>query len=146
VSEDADDAISSFPSGHASSTFCIHMLLVYHVMSAMNWAHSKEKKVCGPDNVHALFGAQLWQKTRHLTSFNVMMVILMLVIPVWICCTRIIDYYHNYSDVLAGAFIGILVSTIVYTVYHKELYPHNQFYNKSAAQPLLDHMTDTECD
>ena len=170
VDIDANDAISSFPSGHASSTFCIHMLLIYHVMSAMNWAHTnneKDLKICGADNVHSLFGAEFWQKTRYVlylmyivlciylsiyalinrnfTSFNVMVVISMLIIPVWISCTRIIDYYHNYSDVLAGAFIGILISTIVYTIYHKELYPHQQFYNKAAAQPLLDHMTDTEC-
>ena len=66
INVDSNDAISSFPSGHASSSFCIHMLLVYHVMSAMNWAHgTKTDRVCGADNVHSLFGARLWQKTRY---------------------------------------------------------------------------------
>lgn len=72
-----------------------------------------------------------------------MVVMLVLIIPFWISCTRIIDYYHNYSDVLGGALIGILVSTITYTIYYKELYEPKQFYKKSQSVPLL-HSGDKE--
>lgn len=35
----------------------------------------------------------------------------------WVGATRVIDYYHNASDVLAGAAIGIFVSWLVFRVY-----------------------------
>ena len=54
------DAISSFPSGHASSTWCIHTLLVLHVIGAI--VHCDVQ--CGVDSMHCLFGARLWQRMR----------------------------------------------------------------------------------
>lgn len=68
---DASDAISSFPSGHASSSFCIHILLVYHVLGAIYWSFENNQKVCTVDNMHSLFGAKLWQKTRCVVYWNV---------------------------------------------------------------------------
>ena len=78
------------------------------------------------DNTHSLFETQLWQRHGMFTmlsfeccislllyhlyiqfiyEFNVMVVVLLLVIPFWISCIRIIDYNHNYSDVICGAFV-----------------------------------------
>eukprot|EP00483_Globobulimina_turgida_P005398 UN05408 len=119
---DPDDSISSFPSGHASSSFCIHILLVYHVIAAIHWSYSNDKNIVGADNIHSLFGAKLWQKTRDLSSLNVLIVMCLLFLPIWISCTRITDYYHNYSDVIGGALLGILVSSIVFAVFHNEIY------------------------
>eukprot|EP00484_Ammonia_sp_Unknown_P019189 CAMPEP_0197034296 /NCGR_PEP_ID=MMETSP1384-20130603/12449_1 /TAXON_ID=29189 /ORGANISM="Ammonia sp." /LENGTH=435 /DNA_ID=CAMNT_0042464205 /DNA_START=24 /DNA_END=1331 /DNA_ORIENTATION=+ len=147
VDDDADDAISSFPSGHSSSSFCIHTLLVYHVMGAVYWAYShsdadSQSMQCEMDTVHALFGAKLWQKTRDLNGFKMFVITLLMILPFYFACTRITDYYHNYSDVIAGAALGALVSTVVFVVYHHELHPQNAFYSKGVREPLLAHMSD----
>merc|ERR1712228_234543 len=133
----ASDAISSFPSGHASSSFCIHMLLVYHVLGAIYWSHRNHGANVNVDNTHSLFGAKLWQKTRNLGSFNVLIIMCLMVLLVYISCTRITDYYHHYSDVICGAAIGIFVSSIVFSVFHCELYADSKTYNKKVREPLL---------
>ena len=66
--EDEKDAVQSFPSGHASSSFCIHSLLICHVLYAMYFAYvNGEKpiyKSIEVDNSHCLFGAKIWQILR----------------------------------------------------------------------------------
>lgn len=39
------------------------------------------------------------------------------VFAAWVGATRVIDYYHNASDVLAGAAIGVTVACLVFRVY-----------------------------
>eukprot|EP01084_Bolivina_argentea_P129571 228825_1 len=131
-SVDSLDAIESFPSGHTSSTFCIHALLVYHVIASIHWAQLNHSIVCSVDNVHTLFGAGLWQKMRHLSALNVLIVMCLLALPIWISCSRITDYYHNYADVTAGALLGVMIASIAFGVFYNEVYPRNRSYNKGA--------------
>lgn len=35
----------------------------------------------------------------------------------WVGATRVIDYYHNASDVVAGGLIGILIAALMFTVH-----------------------------
>ena len=39
----------------------------------------------------------------------------------WVGATRVIDYYHNASDVLAGGLIGVVIATLVFRIYFAEL-------------------------
>ena len=66
---------------------------------------------------------------------------LLLLIPIWISCTRLTDYYHHYSDVLGGALWGVVVSMLVFIIFHNEIYPHNEFNNKSVMEPLMSHQS-----
>merc|ERR1712039_758796 len=40
----------------------------------------------------------------------------------YVCCTRIEDYKHHYSDVLAGAFVGIIYAVMSFVYYQGEFY------------------------
>lgn len=40
----------------------------------------------------------------------------------WVGATRVIDYYHNASDVLAGGLIGVVIATLVFRIYFAELF------------------------
>ena len=144
-SHNLEDSISSFPSGHASASFCIHTLLILHVLASMVWSYGHAVKhhdgqgadSWAADNIHSLFGTWFWSKMRHCASLKMICVVALLVVPFWISCTRITDYYHHYSDVVAGACIGTLVSTIAFTVYHNELYSIRRFRNKESSERLL---------
>lgn len=37
-------------------------------------------------------------------------------IAAWVGCTRVIDYYHNASDVLAGGLIGAAIALLTFYV------------------------------
>jgi len=97
------------------------------------------------DNLHSMFGAWFWCKIKHCSSLKVTVLIGLLVIPIWICCTRITDYFHHYSDVIGGAGIGIMVSSMVFMIFHSELYAMHKFRNKWARESLLSCNITDEC-
>ena len=39
----------------------------------------------------------------------------------WVGATRVIDYYHNASDVVAGGLIGVVIAALTFRVYFSEL-------------------------
>mmetsp|Transcript_63658 Transcript_63658/g.57312 ORF Transcript_63658/g.57312 Transcript_63658/m.57312 type:complete len:305 (-) Transcript_63658:157-1071(-) len=134
------DALQSFPSGHASSTFCIHILLALHVLYAMYWAvNNADKKIYDGtievENTHCFFGAIVWRKLRFHNGIKALFVLSLLAIPIWISCSRIIDYYHNYSDVMCGGLIGTGISVLTFIIYNKELY--HDHHQESGARAQL---------
>ena len=60
-----------------------------------------------------------------------MFVLSLMVLPIYISCTRITDYYHNYSDVICGAFIGSSVSVITFIIFNNELYHYSRARSES---------------
>ena len=94
------DAVSSFPSGHTSISFCG---LTY--ASAVLW--------------HDI-GAPLVKLPRmHILTFPLLLLFMSpLLLAMWIAVTRVQDYYHNYDDITAGAFIGMASSLMVFAVHN----------------------------
>jgi len=143
---DTPDAISSFPSGHSSSTFCIQMLLIYHVVAAMRWSQAPDVQTHFVRNdfrnipVHYLFGAMLWQKTRNLNGLHMLVIGILMVWPLFVCCTRIYDYYHHYDDVLCGAALGTLFASIGFAIFDNQLCTGHQRHNQGnyLTEPLLN--------
>lgn len=82
------DAKVSFPSGHASISFCSAVWLSLFIQSFFNFT-----------------GEMWWILLRFIP----------ILIAIFISATRITDYMHHASDVVAGALLGIGVSTFVFT-------------------------------
>ena len=40
--------------------------------------------------------------------------------------SRIVDYYHNYSDVTCGALIGTGISSLIFYIFNNELYHYEE--------------------
>lgn len=59
-------------------------------------------------------------------------------VATYVGCTRLTDYWHHYSDVLAGALLGIGCSFLSYFIYAPRLYPTIDFFRQSnQSQSLL---------
>ncbi|XP_046810389.1 putative phosphatidate phosphatase isoform X2 [Lucilia cuprina] len=86
----------SFPSGHSSFTFYTMVYVALYLQSRMTWRGSK--------------------LLRHFLQFALIM------IAWYTALTRVSDYKHHWSDVLAGSAIGSLVAVIV-----RYLVPDNWF-------------------
>lgn len=78
---------SSFPSGHASAVFYGAVYLVLYLQTVLT------------DNASRLF--------KHLLQF------LILLCALYVSLTRIADYWHFWSDVLAGAILGSVIAILV---------------------------------
>ncbi|XP_074643887.1 putative phosphatidate phosphatase [Tubulanus polymorphus] len=101
------EARLSFPSGHASYVWYCALYLAIYIQVHMKWKGSTLLK-------HCLSGAAL-------------------LIACYVCFTRVSDYKHHPSDVIAGAFIGIVGCLLtVYCV--SDLWSRNPSYE---SQPLL---------
>ena len=94
------DAVSSFPSGHTSISFCG---LTY--ASAVLWHN---------------IGAPLVKLPRmHILTFPLLLLSMSpLFLAMWVAATRVQDYYHNYDDILAGAFIGMATSLMIFAMHN----------------------------
>ncbi|XP_065368029.1 putative phosphatidate phosphatase isoform X2 [Calliphora vicina] len=77
----------SFPSGHSSFTFYTMVYVALYLQSRMTWHGSK--------------------LLRHFLQFALIM------IAWYTALTRVSDYKHHWSDVLAGSAIGSLVAVVV---------------------------------
>nr|CAB3265054.1 lipid phosphate phosphohydrolase 1 [Phallusia mammillata] len=78
------DARKSFPSGHASFAFYMALYVVMYLEYRMT--------------------SQRTRLARHLVQTGV------IAWAVWICCSRVFDFKHRFSDVLAGCLLGTLVA------------------------------------
>ena len=79
----------SFPSGHSSGSFTAMTFLFYYI--------------CGQSNM--LVDGQF---------FTMIFAMSPLYLSTWIAITRVQNYKHNYSDILAGTLLGIFFATIGY--------------------------------
>ena len=81
------DAKVSFPSGHASISFCTATWLMLFIQQFFN------------------FSGEIWYLLIKFTP---------IVIATFISATRITDYMHHVSDVVAGSVLGIGVGSVVF--------------------------------
>ncbi|XP_011210385.2 putative phosphatidate phosphatase isoform X1 [Bactrocera dorsalis] len=95
----------SFPSGHSSFTFYTMVYTALYLQSRMNWHGSK--------------------LLRHFLQFVFIM------IAWYTALSRVSDYKHHWSDVLAGSTIGALTAVIV------AKYVSDLFQRRSSQQYLL---------
>lgn len=99
----------SFPSGHASTAFSLATYCVVYVMYTVYWRRSW--------SLHTNTNNMIFTKKR-LYLEVAHSVVLLYIMCIWalawgIAASRITDYKHHPSDVVAGAFLGILITCTV---------------------------------
>lgn len=92
-----EDAHWSYPSGHASVSFCVMTFVTLYLLG------KTRAFVKGPGQFPTVLGC---------LSF--------MFLAGYFAASRIVDYKHNASDVNAGAFIGVSISVVIY---HLHFYP-----------------------
>ena len=87
----------SFPSGHSSQSFVGLGFLAIWLAGQMR-----------------LFSApHLW---KSLVAF------VPIILAMWIAASRLIDYRHHFSDVIAGSCIGLCVALVIYLMFFQSLF------------------------
>jgi membrane-associated phospholipid phosphatase len=116
---DVNEAFQSFPSGHASSAFaCLVFLSLYFLEKLKLNSNSDE------DIVNA--------------SWKPILAMLPIMLAGWIGITRMTDYWHHPSDVVAGALLGSLYASVSFRYYFT---PRHRRRKSSAAVLPLFHAT-----
>jgi len=87
------EAFSAFPSGHSSMSACGMVFLSMVMLGTFN-----RPSISMRPN-------QAWRTIVCLLPYAVL---------VWVMCSRIVDYWHDYGDVIAGALIGGGVALLCY--------------------------------
>jgi len=98
---DINQAYSAFPSGHSSMTMC-GMVFLFQIL--LGWFHRSPSQ---------FQGNQAWRSVVCLIPW---------MIGLFVMSTRLIDYWHDYSDVLAGGSLGTAMSWYIYR-YHSQSPP-----------------------
>lgn len=93
-----NDAFRSFPSGHSSMTFGGLTYLTLYLAGRMS--------LFVPFSKHG----------RHIYSFIIAFA--PMVVAAWVAVTRISDFRHKLSDVIAGTLLGLIGGVISYRFYH----------------------------
>jgi len=92
-----DDSFKSFPSGHSSTIF-----------NAMTF-------------LSLLVAGQLKVFSNGFESWKIILTIIPYIVAGTVAISRTRDYHHNFSDILGGTLIGILLTVIVYFTKFKSL-------------------------
>jgi len=92
-----NDAMSSFPSGHASLSFSATSFAAFYLTTLTTLA-----------------------RPPHFRFVATIIGVVLIGIATWIAATRTINYYHNFDDILAGSLIGLFSSLTVFYVLFKE--------------------------
>ena len=101
------DAQFSFPSGHSSLSMCASTFLVGWWLS-MLWASSRS-------NTKTSTPLSRWQ----LQAFFICL--LPWAWALWVACTRVVDYWHHPSDIVAGLCLGFGSAMIGYHLWFPPL-------------------------
>jgi membrane-associated phospholipid phosphatase len=129
------EAHFSFPSGHASTSFSALLFTSLWLLDMVKRhlrAHSaaQDKAICPP--------AELTDTLAVYACF------VPTVIAIYISITRIVDYWHNTDDVLAGVVLGSGCAMIAFYEVHLRGFPSGQCvpsavggYNRQAQTALL---------
>lgn len=60
--------------------------------------------------------------SRDHSSLRLVLPMIPLVGALFIACSRIVDYRHNFDDVLAGAIIGFSAAIVAFNYYHHPVF------------------------
>ncbi|KAM7356591.1 lazaro [Cochliomyia hominivorax] len=109
----------SFPSAHSSLSFYAMLFLAFYL--------------------HAIWrgGRGMQRVLRHLLQF------LFISLAWFISLSRVADYWHHWSDVLAGALMGIIYATL--TALYVGRFLHINSYNHNKIGSNLPHAHATNC-
>lgn len=123
AAQNGNEGHLSFPSGHSSTSFAGMLFLVLYL-------HGKFR-VYSPE---------------HSASFSKSILLASpLAIAFFIALSRTIDYHHNYSDIIAGALIGLGCAHYAYFLYYPPLSSKNcdqpKFHIETKIPPPLTQIT-----
>lgn len=127
----------SFPSGHASFSA---YTMVYCAVSSVFYSHiyssSSPKRIIYMLQIF-LHARMTWRGSKLLKNF----IQFGLILFSWFTCmTRISDYKHHWSDVLAGATLGTIVALVVvktddFKIFNMKLYLNPRHFYRPASFP-----------
>jgi len=108
----ARDGRLSFPSGHSSLSFSCMAFLTFYI--------------AGKTKVFRKDGGSMWK---------VYLCLVPLMISSLIAVSRTVDYHHDFSDITAGAFIGLSCGVFIYFVNFNSLFSKECALPKSRVSP-----------
>jgi len=112
-SECAGDLRMSFPSGHSSSSFAAGIFVSLYLMGKLG----------------------LFRHGHSTSLWKAMICLSPLAVSFFVACSRLYDYHHNFSDVIAGSVIGLCFGTFAYHLH----YPSPLFDDPRYHGVLLGH-------
>lgn len=99
----------SWPSGHASNAMCVFSFLTLFVQKSIRSYYA---------TISALTSALLF-------------------IALWVGASRIVDFRHHTDDVLAGLFIGFLITFFIWNRSSKRIFPKNPESQSELTTPMI---------
>lgn len=106
--EDVEDARKSFPSGHASISFCGLGLLSFYLERRFGASHFRNG------------GGEDTQHVKRLAVARILSVLSKtpLLLAGYIAASRIVDNKHHPADVVGGATLGLSVSLWIHNIWY----------------------------
>ena len=120
------DGFKSFPSGHSSMAFSGLTFLAWYIRSF--FTAIMRKLTCAvyeqvpdeePIRLEEGLDHEAEEVPQHLVLSSLVLPLVPVILAAYISVSRLMDYRHHPTDILAGTILGASVATAVYHVYHK---------------------------
>lgn len=120
------DGFKSFPSGHSSMAFSGLTFLAWYIRGFFTAILRKitsgaYEQVPHEEPIRLEEGSdrETEEAPQHLVLSSLVLPLLPLILAAYIAVSRLMDYRHHPTDILAGTILGASIATAVYHVYHK---------------------------
>jgi len=112
--EHADNARMSFPSGHASTSFCGTTILTLYLLRLFGVAG----KAYANKNLYQTKTPCIRKRIASICFLFPMLV------SIFVSASRVADNYHFPADVVTGALVGFATAKAIFNIWFFELRPH----------------------
>lgn len=120
------DGFKSFPSGHSSMAFSGLTFLAWYIRGFFTAIMRKLTCVVyeqvpdeEPIRLEEGLDREAEEVPQHLVLSSLVLPLVPVILAAYISVSRLMDYRHHPTDILAGTILGASVATAVYHVYHK---------------------------
>lgn len=109
------EAIKSFPSGHSAFAFAGLVFLSCYILGKLRLSTAKLSNL--DRSYYTVFMAS--------GTWKLILGLLPLLLACWIAISRTRDYWHDFSDVIAGSLIGAICAILAYRVHYPSILSSN---------------------
>jgi len=104
--EGSEEARKSFPSGHASTSFCSMTILTLYLLRLF-----ASGGLCHSRNQHRKPSQMAFRRAISVICLSPML------LAFFIASSRVVDNYHHPADVVGGAVIGYACASVIYKIW-----------------------------
>ncbi len=109
-----------------ASSWAFSSLFLLSIFMCFSMAHAQRRSrlhAFGTGETHSYFHFFVWIYLKNSRGASLVICLVPAALATYVACTRILDYWHHYTDVVTGSLLGMGCAAVAFWLYFDRLYP-----------------------